>query len=135
MPGPLLNALETALRGVIWVVYGPYSGLVPLLLLYGVLEFGLDFFASRSRRERRLDAAMLLNCALGVVVWLMKPHIPLILLALLALGIVATVVALILAIRGKGRRKKRRQPASDRETRGEAGAVEEPSHETELAQS
>jgi len=131
MPGPLINALGTALRDVIWLVYGPFSGCIPIFLLYGMIEFGLDFFTSRSRRQRRLDAAMLINCALGVAVWLMRSHIPLVLLALLGLSTAATAVTLILAIRGKGRRKRRRRDASA----GQAGAVEASSTETEMAQS
>lgn len=131
MLGPLITiALGTALRGIIWLVYGPLSGVIPLLLLYGMIEFGLDFFATRSRRLRRLDASMLSSCTLGIVVWLMKPHIPPILLGLLGLSIAATVAALILDIRGKGRARRFRLAAE------EADAPEgTPSEETELAQS
>ena len=128
-PMPLL-ILGTALRVVIWLVYGPFSGLIPLSLLYGLFEFGIDFFASRSRRERRLDAAMLITCALGVVVLLMKPHVPAVMLSLFCLSIVATIVALSLSIRGKSRRKKRRSGASVG-----GGAASAPFPKTEMAQS
>ena len=130
MPGPFTTALGAAARLVTWLVFGPFSGLIPLLLLYGVFEFGLDFLSSRSRRQRRLDITMVSNCALGVIVWLIKSRISLILLGLLgllALSTIATVVALILSMRGKGRRKKRR-----RATAGEAASA---SPGTELAQS
>lgn len=130
MPIQLVNALVWAIRGVVWLIYGPVSGLIPIFFLYGMIEFGLNLYTSRSKRERRLDIAMLISCALGVVVWLMRTHIPLILLALLALSMIATAVMLILAIRGKGRRKKRRR--ADRT--GKDGDIEPASPEAEMAQ-
>lgn len=138
MSNQLITALGAAIRAVLWIVNGPFSGLIPLFLLYGMIEFGLDFFASRSRRERRLDGAMLINCVLGVVVWLLKPHIPLVLLALLALSTVTTAVTLILAIRGKGRSKRKGRSASAEATeavRPDQEAEDVPTEETELAQS
>lgn len=131
-------ALMTAMRGVIWFIYGPYSGLIPVLLLYGMIEFGLDFFTSRSRRERRLDGAMVITCTIGVVVWLAKTHIPLALLALLGLSLIATIVFFIQSIRGKRRRAKKRRLHAESRT-GLEGTVEtgllEAAHETEEARS
>jgi hypothetical protein len=139
MLNSLINALGAAIRGDLWLINGPISGLIPILLLYGCFEFGLDFFASRSRRERRMDAAMLVNCPLGIVVWIMKPHIPLILLLLLGLSIIVTAVTFILAIRGKkGRRKKGRRAARREATdadRPDQEAEPVPQEEAELAQS
>ena len=130
MPSPLLYVLGAVLRAAIWLIYGPFSELVPLFLLYCMIEFGIDFHASRSARERRLIMVMLIDCALGVVVWLMKDHTPLLLLLLPLLGLIicVTAVALILFHRGRGRRKKRRRDALRA-----AGIAQAPSPETDSA--
>jgi uncharacterized membrane protein YbhN (UPF0104 family) len=112
MPGPIANVFDTIVRGIVWIIYGPFSGVIPFLLLYGMFEFGLDFFASRSRRERRLDAAILLTCFLGVLDWLLRSHIPIVLLVLLGASLIATFIAFISAVKAPRRRKQKRLRAS-----------------------
>ena len=128
MPGLILN---TFLRAAFWVIYGPASALVPLFLLYGTVEYGLTFLGSRSslerRRDRWLEGAVSINCTLGIVVWLMRDHLPLILPLLLGGSILVTIVTLILTARnGKGRREEVRLPDHAQEGDGGKQAAASP---------
>ena len=124
MPGLILN---TFLHAAYWVIYGPASALVPLFLLYGTVEYGLSFLGSRSRQDRRrdrwLDGAVSINCTLGIVVWLWRDHLPLILPLLLVISILATVVTFILTLRGGKDRQEEESPAASAQEEGRRKAA------------
>ena len=88
--------------------YGPYSGVIMILLLYGMIEFALNFFATSNRRERRLNAGMVITSALGIAVWLTRSHIPLILLLVFGASVLATWMAFSLVVWNRLHRKRRR---------------------------
>lgn len=118
----LMNALDVLLRLAIFITYGPAGALVPLCLLYGTVEFGLNFFGQRSRRERWFDGAVATNCTLGIVAWLLRDQLSAILLLLLGGNILVTIVTLIITVRGKDPLEQASPPAPVREA-GEADAV------------
>ena len=88
--------------------YGPYSGVIMILLLCVMVGFALNFFATSDRRERRLNAGMVITCALALAVWLTRSHISLILLLVFGASVLATWMAFSLVVWSRLHRKLRR---------------------------
>jgi hypothetical protein len=103
----LLDLLARMLTGILWLMYGPISGLLPVVLLYGMLECGLLFHAANSPRERQLMACFVVTSLVGLVVWLTRYHLQPLILGLLAVCIAATVVAFV-----RSRPRKHRSSAA-----------------------
>lgn len=100
--------LTSLIRGVVWAVYGPYSGVVPVFLLYGIIEFVIECSATTDSRDRMLYIAVVISCALGITMWLLRGHLNPLLLLLLGAFIIFSFVALIRSVRGTGKRRRRR---------------------------